>query len=297
MGVSVAPSALQAKNTAAVLVTATLSPFSQPGTRIDVTVSAIGDATNLQGGMLVLTPLKSAAGQVFAVAQGPVVTGGFVAGRGGNSQSVNHPTTGRVPSGAIVEQSPPSAFDAKRLRLQLRRSDFTNASRIAAAINGEFGKDGSRLARAQNGGMVTVDVPAAFQYQPVEFVAILENLVLDIDRAARIVVNEKTGTIVLGKDVRIAPVSILHGNLTVEVETSFAVSQPNPLAEGETAVVPQVGVGIKEEKARNVNLKPSATVEDLVQALLAIGSTPRDVIAILQSLQTAGALTAEIEVI
>jgi flagellar P-ring protein precursor FlgI len=145
--------------------------------------------------------------------------------------------------------------------------------------------------------MVTVDVPAAFQDQPVEFVAILENLVLDIDRAARIVVNEKTGTIVLGKDVRIAPVSILHGNLTVEVETSFAVSQPNPLAEGETAVVPQVGVGIKEEKARNVNLKPSATVEDLVQALLAIGSTPRDVIAILQSLQTAGALTAEIEVI
>jgi flagellar P-ring protein precursor FlgI len=226
-----------------------------------------------------------------------VVTGGFVAGRGGNSQSVNHPTTGRIPSGAIVEQSPPSAFNSKQLRLQLRRSDFTNASRVTAVLNREFGSESSRPARAQHGGMVVVDIPACYQDRVVDFVALIENLELELDRTARIVINERTGTIVLGKDVRIAPVSILHGNLTVEVETSLAVSQPNPISSGETAVVPQVGVGVKEDKARNVNLKPRATVEDLVQALLAIGSTPRDVIAILQSLQTAGALTAEIEVI
>jgi flagellar P-ring protein precursor FlgI len=258
----------------------------------------MGDATNLQGGLLVLTPLKSAGGQVFAAAQGPVVTGGFVAGRSGaNSQTVNHPTTGRVPAGAIVEQSPPSVFDAKQLKLQLRRSDFTNASRIAQLLNRKFGEAGAQVARAAHAGMVTVELPAAFADRPVEFVAQLEGLTLDVDRPARIVINERTGTIAMGKEIRIAAISILHGNLTVEVETRYAVSQPAPLSSGETTVVPQVGVGIKEEKARNVNLKPGATVEDLVRALLAIGSTPRDVIAILQSLQRAGALDADIEVI
>jgi flagellar P-ring protein precursor FlgI len=297
MGVSVAPTALQAKNTAAVMVTATLPPFSQPGTRIDVTVAAIGDATNLQGGLLVMTPLRSAGGLVFAAAQGPVVTGGFVAGRGGgNNQTVNHPTAGRIPSGAFVEQSPPSAFDGKQLKLQLRRSDFTNASRVAGLLNQKLG-GGKPVARAVHAGLVVVDVPPDWADRPVEFVARLESLSLDVDRPAKIIVNERTGTIAMGKEIRIAPVSILHGNLTVEVETTFEVSQPAPLSSGETTVVPRVGVGIKEEKARNVNLKQGATVEDLVRALLAIGSTPRDVIAILQSLQSAGALEAEIEVI
>jgi flagellar P-ring protein precursor FlgI len=296
MGVSVAPAALQAKNTAAVMITATLPPFSQPGTRIDVTVAALGDATNLQGGQLVMTPLKSAGGQVFAAAQGPVVTGGFVAGRGGNNQTVNHPTVGRVPSGAIVEQSPPSAFDGKQLKLQLRRSDFTNASRISGLLNQKVG-GGKSVARAVHGGLVIVDVPQEWTDRPVEFVAHLESLSLDVDRPAKVIINERTGTIAMGKEIRIAPISILHGNLTIEVETSFEVSQPAPLSDGQTTVVPRVGVGIKEEKARNVNLKQGATVEDLVRALLAIGSTPRDVIAILQSLQSAGAIEAEIEVI
>ncbi|MEZ5351235.1 MAG: flagellar basal body P-ring protein FlgI [Bryobacteraceae bacterium] len=306
MGVSVAPAALQAKNTAAVMITATLPAFAQPGTRIDVQAAAMGDATNLQGGLLLMTPLKAATGQVFAVAQGPVVTGGFVAGRGGNSQTVNHPTAGRIPQGAIVEYAPPSTFATDHLRLQLRRPDFTTASRVAAAINLQFGPASqgklaaagpALFARAENPSLVVVDVPPSWRARTVEFVAAIESLRVEPDRQSRIVINEKTGTITMGKDLRIAPVSILHGNLTVEIETAFDVSQPNPLAQGDTVVVPKVGVGVNAEKARNVSLKEGATIEDLVQAMLAIGSTPRDVIAILQNLKSAGALDAEIEVI
>ncbi|MFN7920900.1 MAG: flagellar basal body P-ring protein FlgI [Bryobacteraceae bacterium] len=297
MGITVAPTALQAKNTAAVLVTATLPAFAQPGTRVDVQVSAMGDASNLQGGTLVMTPLRSATGQVFAVAQGSVVTGGFVAGRGGTSQTVNHPTAGRVPQGAIVEASPPSRISGDHLRLQLRRADFTNAARVAAAINRRFGAPMSAVARAESSGLVIVDVPAAYSERTVEFVAELEDLRVEPDRSTRIVINERTGTLVLGKQIRIAPISILHGNLTVEIETSWDVSQPAPLSNGVTTATPRVGVGVKEEKARNVNLKEGATVEDLVQAVLALGSTPRDVIAILQSLKAAGALDADVEVI
>jgi flagellar P-ring protein precursor FlgI len=297
MGITVSPTALQAKNTAAVMVTGTLPPFGQPGTRVDVNVAAMGDANNLQGGMLLLTPLKAASGQVFAAAQGPVVTGGFVAGRGGNSQTVNHPTVGRVPQGAIVEQAPPSSLGDGHVRLQLHRADFTNATRVAAVINQRFALAGAPIASPLNSGLIAVDIPASFQGRSVEFVAQLENLRIDLDRPARIVINERTGTVSLGKEIRISPVSILHGNLTVEIETTYDVSQPAPLSGGETTVVPKVGVGIKEEKARNINLKQGATVEDLVRALLAIGSTPRDVIAILQNLQAAGALAAELEVI
>lgn len=293
MGVSVSATALQAKNTAAAMVTATLPPFAQPGTRVDVHVAAMGDATNLQGGLLVMTPLRSATGQVFAVAQGPVVTGGFVAGGGGNSQTVNHPTAGRVPQGGIVEAAPPSSMGEGLVRLQLRRGDFTNAARISAALNKRFGG----VARAENASLVVVDIPPAFSDRRVEFMAELEALRIDTDRPSRIVVNERTGTIALGKEIRIAPVSILHGKLTVEIETSFDVSQPAPFSSGETTVIPKVGVGVKEDKAKNVNLKEGATVEDLVKALLAIGSTPRDVIAVLQNLKAAGALDAEIEVI
>jgi len=297
MGVSVLPTAMLVRNTAAVMVTANLPPFAQPGTRIDVTVGAIGDATNLQGGILLLTPLKGADGQIYGAAQGSVVTGGFVAGRGGTSQTLNHPTAGRIPNGAIVEQPPPSLPPGERLRWQLRQSDFTTAARVAEAVNKKFAPSGQPLARAENSAVVAIALPADYRDRPVEFVAQLENLSIDADRLEKIVINERTGTIVMGKQVRIAPVSILHGALTVEVQTSFAVSQPGPLAAGETAVVPEVGVGVREERARNVVLKDGATVEDLVRALLAIGSTPRDVIAILQNLRAAGALAAEVEVI
>jgi flagellar P-ring protein FlgI len=297
MGVSVAATALLVRNTAAVIVTANLPPFAQPGTRIDVTASAIGDSANLQGGILVLTSLKAADGQVYAVAQGAVVTGGFVAGKGGNNQTVNHPTVGRVPTGAIVERSPPSVAPSPKLKLQLRNADFTTAARIAAALNQRFGKEGNPVARAENSALVTVNEPAGYADRHVEFVSDVENVTVESDRRQRIVVNERTGTIVMGKEVVIQPTAILHGGLSVEIKTTPIVSQPAPLSTGTTSVVPQVATAAKEDRAKNVILNNGATVEDLVRGLMAIGSTARDVIAILQNLRAAGAIDADIEVI
>ena len=297
MGVAVSPTAIRVKNTAAVMVTATLPAFAQPGQRIDTTVAAIGDAGTLQGGILILTSLRGADGQVYAVAQGPVVTGGFVAGRGGASQTVNHPTVGRAPNGATVERPAPSVAPKSTVRLQLRQSDFTTSTRIVAAINQKFAAKDAPAARAENSGLVSVSIPAPFASRTTEFLSELENLTVEADRPARVIVNERTGTIVLGKDVRVAPVAILHGNLNVEIQTNLAVSQPGPLSQGSTEMVPQTTVGAKEEKARSIVLKQGATVEELCRALAAIGSTPRDIIAILQALRSAGALEAEIEVI
>jgi len=295
MGVIVSPTLIQVKNTAAVMVTATLPAFAQPGLHIDFTAASTGDATNLRGGILLLTSLRGADGQVYAVAQGPVVTGGFVAGRGGAQATVNHPTVGRSPNGATVERPAPSVSPKGTVRLQLRQSDFTTSARIVDAVNHKF-SNATPAARADNAGLVTVSVPAEFASRTMEFMAQLESLTVDADSAARVVVNERTGTIVLGKEVRVSPVAILHGNLTVEIQTTEMVSQPNPLAGGTTEVVPQTTVSAKEEKARTVVLKQGATVEELVRALSAIGSTPRDIIAILQSLRGAGALEAELEV-
>ena len=297
MGISVPASAIRVTNTAAVMVTATLPAFAQPGMHIDSTAAAIGDCGTLQGGILLLTSLRGADGQVYAVAQGPVVTGGFASGRGGASQTVNHPTVGRSPNGAIVERAAPSLTPRDVVRLQLRQSDFTTSARIVEAVNKKFATP-PYTARSESAGLVSVAIPPEYRSRPTEFIAELESLVVEADRPARVVINERTGTIVLGKDVRISPVGILHGNLSVEVQTTFAVSQPSPLSpQGTTEVVPQTAVTTKEEKARSVILKQGATVEELVRALSAIGSTPRDVIAILQSLRSAGALEGEIEVI
>ncbi|MBX9599739.1 MAG: flagellar basal body P-ring protein FlgI [Bryobacteraceae bacterium] len=298
MGVTVPPQAILVRNMAAVMVTANLPAYAQPGRRIDVTVGAIGDAQNLQGGLLVLTPLRAADGQIYAVAQGPVVTGGFAVNAGaGNAQAVNHPTTGRVPEGAIVERAPPSIPPAARIRLQLRQADFTTAARIAEAVNQRFAPNAPPIAVAENSAAVVVDAPPGYANRPVEFIADLETLRVKADRALKVIVNERTGTVVMGKDIRIAPAAIMHGALSVEIQTQFQVSQPNPLAEGRTTVTPDVSVRSREEKARNILLKDGTTVEELVRALQAIGSTPRDIIAILQALRTAGALEAEIEVI
>jgi flagellar P-ring protein precursor FlgI len=296
MGVSVDPTTIRVNNTAAVMVTSTLPAFAQPGTRIDVTVAAIGDAKNLQGGILVLTSLRGADGQVYAVAQGPVMTGGFAAGRGGAGKTVNHPTVGRAPEGAIVERAAPSVAPRTVVRLQLRRSDFTTSARIAEAVNKKYADS---PARAENAGLVAVSIPSEYAARTTEFIAELENLPVEPDRPARVVINERTGTIVLGKDVRIAPVAILHGGLSVEIQTTYAVSQPAPLSGpgAATAVVPDTKVAAGEEKTRNLVLKQGATVEELVRALASIGSTPRDVIAILQNLRSAGALDADVEVI
>ncbi|HYP13526.1 MAG TPA: flagellar basal body P-ring protein FlgI [Bryobacteraceae bacterium] len=296
MGVSVPGTALKVNNTAGVMITATLPAFAQPGTRIDVNAAAIGDATNLQGGLLLLASLKGVDGQVYAMAQGPVVTGGFVAGTGGNTSTLNHPTMGRVPAGAIIERPAPAIKISSAINLNLHRGDFTTAARIAEVINKWFSV-GARVAAAENSSRVNVQIPPEFVGRSAEFIAQLETLAVVTDRVAKVIVNERTGTVTLGRDVVITPVAILHGGLTVEVQTSFDVSQPAPFSAGETTVVPRVGVGIKEDPARNVVLKPGATVEDLVKALSAIGATSRDVIAILQGLKSAGALEAELEVI
>lgn len=293
MGLDVNGTSIQVKNTAAVMVTATLPPYAQPGSRIDATVAAIGDASSVQGGILLMTGLQAPDGQVYAIAQGPAVVGGYTAGGSGNTQVVNHPTVGRLPNGAIVERPSPSVKIAGDVRLQLRQADFTTAMRIAEALNKRFGA----VAHAESAALVAVELPPEYQKRPTEFVAEIERLTVEPDRPQRIVVNERTGTVVMGKDVRIAPAAVMQGSLTVEVQTTMEVSQPNALGTGSTQVVPQVALAVKESPARNLVLKEGATVEELVRALGAIGSTPRDIIAILQSLKSAGSIDAELEVI
>ena len=293
MGLTVSATAIQVKNTAAVMVTADLPPYAQPGSRIDATVAAIGDAPSLQGGILLMTGLKGVDGQLYSIAQGPLVIGGFIAGGAGNTQVVNHPTVGRMPNGAIVERLAPSVPLGNQLHLQLQQADFATSALIAAAVNKKFGD----IAHADNSALVSVSVPEAFRKEPTGFVAELEKLTVDTDREGKIVVNERTGTIIMGKQVHVAPVAIMQGNLTVEIQTTQEVSQPNAFSGGTTQVVPQVNTNVKQDAARNLVLRDGATVEELVQALTSIGSTPRDIISILQNLKSAGALEAELEVI
>jgi len=297
MGVATNPAILRVANTAAVMVTATLPAFAQPGVHIDVTASSIGDAPNLQGGQLLLTSLKGVDGQVYAISQGPVMTGGFSTGRTGNGQTVNHPTVGRIPGGATIERAAPTLSPNGHVKLQLMQPDFTTAIRISAAINDKFADGKPLVAKPENSALVALTIPPDYASRPVEFIAEVEALTVQADRPARVVINERTGTIVMGKEVRVSPVAIMHGNLTVEIQTVNTVSQPAPFSQGQTAVVPQVSVGAKEEKSRSLVLKQGATVEELVRALGSIGSTPRDVIAILQSLRAAGALEADIDVL
>jgi flagellar P-ring protein FlgI len=299
MGVTVPPTGIQVRNTAAVMITATLPPFARPGMKVDVLVSAIGDAATLQGGTLVVSPLRSLDGQVYATAQGPVVTGGFAAGGGGNAKVINHPTAGRIPEGGIVERPAPSVVPGETMRWMLHHADFTTAGRIADQINQQFSAKGEgAIAAAENSGTVLVKIPPSYKGHTSVFIAEIEGIKVEADTAARVVVNERTGTIVIGGEVSIAPVSILHGSLSVEIQTRLLVSQPTPFSQGgSTKVVPEVSVNASEEKAKGIQLPKGATVEELVKALLAIGATPRDIIAILQNLRASGALDADIEVI
>ncbi len=297
MGVTVSATAIQAKNTAAVMVTATLPPFARPGMTVDVTVSTIGDSSNLQGGILIVSPLRGLDGQVYASAQGSVVTGGFSASAAGSSRTLNHPTAGRVPGGAIIERPAPSVIPEGSVRWLLHRADFTTAERIASEINQKFAKEAESIAIAQDSGTVQVLIPASYKNRTSTFIAALETLTVTTDRAARVVINERTGTIVIGGDVFIAPTSILHGALNVEVQTEYQVSQPGGFSKGETQVVPQITINVGEEKAKSIPLPDGATVDELVRALTAIGATPRDIIAILQGLKASGALDADLEVL
>jgi flagellar P-ring protein FlgI len=292
---SVLQSTVQVKNVAAVFVTATLPPFAPPGMHVDVTVSSAGDARSLEGGLLLLTPLYAADGQVYAAAQGPLVVGGYAAGNGTNSKQVNHPTVGRVPAGGIVERD--SSLDLTKLShldLVLNDADFTTAEQVACAINHEFNAMAatvidSRRVEIHLGADVSPPVPA--------LLARIENLEIEVRRRAKVVVNERTGTVVLGKDVHLGAVSILHGNLSIEVATTYTVSQPSPLSKGEAEVVPETKLKASDAPARNVQLSEGASVEELVTRLQAIGATARDVISILQAIKAAGALEAELEII
>ena len=295
MGVQIPAATIQVHNVAAVFVTATLPPFATPGTHIDVTVASVGDARSLEGGMLLLTPLYGADGKTYAAAQGALVLGGYTAGAGGNSKQVNHPTTGRIPSGGIVERD--SSLDLRtlpQLSLMLNEPNFTTAEEMAAVINGEFGKP---IASVVDSRRVDLDSKAGEPGGVPSLLARVENLTIEVHRRAKVVVNERTGTVVMGRDVRLGAVSILHGNFSIEVATEFAVSQPNPLSRGKTEVVPEQSVKAQEAPAQRVELTEGASVEQLVSGLQRIGATARDVIAILQAIKAAGALQADLEVI
>ena len=295
MGAQIPPATARVNNVAAVFVTASLPPFARPGTVMDVTVSSVGDAKSLEGGMLLLTPLYGADGQIYAAAQGPVAVGGFAAGGAGATKQMNHPTIGRIPSGGRVERSLP--FDLNRLTpvsLLLREPDFSTAGAISDAINREFGHE---VATARDGGRVEVSPDATGVKNMTALLAKIENLVVAVHHRARVVVNERTGTIVIGKDVRLGAVSVLHGGFSVQISTTFAVSQPNPLSEGKTEVTPQTEVQAKDSPAKRLEIGDGASIDQLVSGLQSMGASARDVISILQAIKAAGALDADLEVI
>jgi flagellar P-ring protein precursor FlgI len=296
MGVTVAAKDISVKNAAAVMVTADLPPFGRNGSRIDVLVSSIGDAENLQGGTLLFTPLRGADGEVYAVAQGPISTGGFAAeGSSGSSVQKNFPTVGRVVAGALIEKEIVTAFPVQpELTLALHRPDFTTATRVASAINGALSEP---LAQTPDAGTIQVRVPSRFSTNPVAFAAMIEALDVEPDTAAKVVINERTGTVVMGAGVRINTVAVAHGNLSIQIQESSQVSQPLPFSEGRTAVTPQTDIQVTEGKAPLFLLENGVSIGDLVRALNTLGVTPRDLIAIFQAIKAAGALQAQLEII
>lgn len=294
-GLTIDPTAIKVNNIAAVMVTATLPPFSRTGSPLDVTVSSMGDAQSLQGGTLLMTALKAADGQTYAVAQGPVVIAGFTAGGMSRVQS-NHPTAGRIPQGGLIEREPPTVIAGQgMLTYVLSQDDFSTARRMADSINEKF-KGG--IAQAIDSRTVQVTIPQEQKSGVVYFISEMENLKLMTDARARVVLNEKTGTVVMGRDVKLSAVSIIHGNLTVQVQTELQVSQPGVMSRvGETTVVPSETTTVKESLGKTIQLKEGAEVDDIIRALNTIGATPRDIIAIFQAIKQAGALAADLEII
>ena len=296
------PIQLLTRNIASVMVTAKLPPFAKPGLTVDVLVSSMANAKSLQGGTLLLTPLKAANQQVYAVAQGPVSIGGFLGGTGGAGGSTvtkNHQSAGIVPGGAIIEKDAGIDIESwETVSVLLRQPDFTTAIRTTEAIDGVFGK-GS--ATAVNSGLVRASIPATFRGRVVEYIATIEGLDVNVDMPAKVVVNERTGTVVLGEHVRISTCAISHGNLTISVKNTVNVSQPSaPLigsAAGQTTVTDDVQTEAKEQESRLVVVDETVTLGEVVRALNAVGVTPRDLVAILSALRAAGALQANLDVI
>jgi len=290
-GVTVDPKQVRSKNAAVVTVTCQLSPFLLPGQNTDVVVSAIGDAKSLEGGVLLQTPLKAANGQVYAVAQGPLTLGGWSDTGAASTVKKNVVTVGRIPNGAIVEQGVEMDYaGGGTINLLLRQSDFTTAQRVASAINDQFGN----VAHAADGRRIEVSLPQRYAASPSAFIASIEGMSVTPDAIARIVVNERTGTVVMGGNVKIGNVSVAHGNLTVQVRENPQVSQPGAFSPGNTAVTPQTDVTAHEERPELVELPATSTVEDLTEAMNAVGASPRDMIAVLQAMDMAGALHGEL---
>ena len=273
MGISTNAAGLKPENIATVLVTATLPPFIRQGSKLDVTVSSIGDARSLQGGTLIITPLKGIDGQVYAIAQGSVSIGGISAGEEGNSVEINHPTVGRVPNGASVERIVPTELAANnQLTLVLRNEDFSTAAKLNKVINANFG---AGTAKALDGRNVEVTLPASFADNRVGFIAELENLRLTPEKIAKIIINERTGTIVMGREVRLAAVAISQGGVTIRIGTEYEVSQPNILSKtGDTQVIPKTSVEVKEKKPESVILPDGATVDEVVRGLRTLAFLP-----------------------
>ena len=296
MGITTSINDIKIKNVAAVMVTATLPPFAKQGNRLDVLVSSLGDAKSIAGGTLLMAPLKGADNQVYAVAQGSVLTNSFAFGGQGATAQKNHPTAGRVASGALVERELPNTLSGKSvLNLNLNVADFTTASRIVTAVNDKFK---SAVAVSSDPGSVTLTLPEAYANKAVEFVAALERLEVTPDIQAKVVLNERTGTIVMGENVRISTVAVTHGSLTLVIKETPLVSQPAPLSKtGETKVVPRTDLKVEEENRRLMVLQEGASIGDVVRVLNQLGVTPRDLISILQAVKAAGALQADLSII
>ncbi len=291
-GISVPLSKIKVKNAAAVMVTGDLPSFAKKGWRMDVSVSSLGDATSLEGGMLLMTPLLAPNGDVFSVAQGPLLVGGFAAsGQSGSSVQKNHPTVGRIPGGAVIEKEIPFIPLGDTVQVLLSRPDYATASRAAAAVNAKVGRE---VAEARDGSEIRVRLPAESANRVVEFLAEIGDCEVTPDTAAKVVVNERTGTVVIGQNVRIATVALAHGALNIVIREKPEVSQPAPYSKGKTTVVPSTEVSAHEEQKRVALMDPGATISDLVDALNKLGVTPRDLIAILQALKEAGALQADL---
>jgi flagellar P-ring protein precursor FlgI len=294
LGVSVSADDMKVENVAAVVVTAEISPYQNVGARVDVIASSIGDARSLQGGTLLPTSLRGPDGEMTAMAQGPLSLGGFGAGIGGTSVVVNHLTAGRIPGGAIVQTMAPQLPVTDVLTFALREPDFRTASRVALAIN-TYLREGA--ARVVDPGSVKLTVPEKYRGIVPELMAEIEGLPIETDVVARVVINERTGTVVVGGNVRISPAAVAHGNLSVRITTRLTASQPLPYSKGQTVVVPNSQVDVNEGTAKLVALEEGVTLDAVVGALNTLGASPRDIIAIVQALKAAGALTAEIVIL
>ena len=293
MGVSVDMRQMKPKNVAAVMVTAKMPVSAKPGTRLDVTVSSLGDATSLLGGVLLQTPLTGVDGKIYGLAQGSMTLGGFSVEGEAATATKNITTVGMIPGGALVERSVPFEFnDQDKLTLHLRQPDFSTSMQMAERLNAAMG---GQFASAIDGASVDVNIPQEYRGNLVPLMASLENIEITPDNPAKVVVDEKTGTVVLGKDVRISRAAVAHGNLSVLISEYQDVSQPGPFSSGSTVVTPQTEINVNEQN-RRLMMVEGATLQELVDGLNAIGATPRDLITILRTLKTAGALHAELEV-